>query len=177
MHTAETVTTTVAAFTTDILVRLTWQAGQIVPGLDAAMHPAIPAALLAGDLRYSMEPQEWLRMALYGAGLLDADAGEVHDICQSLAEWLFAVPGLAHYRIPPEWSETPLGNLWWRALLRAEGDELITLTEAAQLLGIRVATVGGYIDRGRLAVFVDASANQRQGRRLVRRSEVEALRA
>lgn len=163
---------TVRAFTAAFVENRAWQLGQTIPGLDAAIVSAAPPAALAGDLAYTMQPQEWLRMALYGAGLADADAGEIHDICQSLAEWLFAVPGESAYSIPDAWASTPMGALWWAALIRAEGDELITVAEAADLAGVSVKTISNRIDRGTLRAFVDPSAPARQGRRLVRRSDV-----
>ena len=52
--------------------KLLWQLGQIVPGADQI--PAVREALVqlyseAPDaLQYTMEPQEWRTLALYGAG-------------------------------------------------------------------------------------------------------------
>ena len=160
-------------FTTEYLQdRLLRQLGQMVPGLDAKTQEAIPAPVWAGDLSYTLEPQEWLTMALYGAGLLDADADEMREICQSLAEWLFAIPGSSAYSIPAEWGDTEMGALWWAALIRTEGDELITLAQAAELSGISLKTLASRVDRGTLRSFTDPAAPNRQGRRLVRRSDV-----
>lgn len=167
----------VKEFTIEYISRhLLWQLGQIVPGADDV--PAAMAALvrLHGDepdaLTYTMEPQEWLTMALYGAGVVDADNAEVHEICQQMAEWLFAIPGIYSYQIPDQWADTPMGALWWRAIVRAEGDELITLTEAAALAGVTVQAISQRIERGTLDAFVDPLAKERQGKRLVRRGDV-----
>jgi len=159
---------TVRQFTVAFVESRAWQLGQIVPGLDAAIVEAAPL----DDLSTTMQPQEWLDMALYGAGLADADAGEIHDVCQSLAEWLFAIPGESAYAIPDAWADTPMGSLWWAALVRAEGDALVTVGEAAALAGVSVKTISSRIDRGALRAYVDPSAPARQGRRLVRRSDV-----
>lgn len=173
------VTRIVREFTMEYLSRhLLWQLGQIVPGGDyneAAMGAI--GRLANGDadaLSYTMEPQEWLTMALYGAGLIEADAGEMHEVCQGMAEWLFAVPGIYSYTIPEQWADVPMGGLWWSALLRAEGDDLITIAQAAELAGVSLQAIGQRIDRGTLRAFTDPLANKNQGKRLVRRSEVVA---
>ena len=159
---------TVRDFTAAFVESRAWQLGQIVPGLDAAIVEAAPL----GDLSATMQPRDWLKMALYGAGLVDADPGEMHDVCQSLAEWLFAIPGESAYAIPAAWADTPMGSMWWAALVRAEGDALVTVAEAAALAGVSIKTLSKRIDRGALRAYVDPSAPQRQGRRLVRRSDV-----
>lgn len=151
--------------------RLTWQLGQMVPGADGGL----PLDIWHDNiLERAMEAQEWHSMARYGAGLIDADAGEMHDICQGMAEWLFAIPGTAAYSIPDGWAGTEMGALWWAALVRAEGDELVTIVEAARRAGVSQQAITARIDRGTLRAFVDpASPGARQGRRLVRRSDVE----
>lgn len=163
----------VTQFTQEYLDRhLIWQLGQIIPGADGWVHDKMPPQLHAGDLRYTLQPQEWLTMARYGAGLIDADAGEMQEICQSMAEWLFAIPGYYAYSIPAEWAETDMGTLWWAAHIRAMGDELITIAEAADLAGVSVQAISARIDRGTLRAFTDPSAKQRQAKRLVRRSDI-----
>lgn len=159
---------TVRAFTVAFVDSRAWQLGQIVPGLDAAIGEAV----FVGALSDTMQPQEWLDMALYGAGLMDADPGEMHDVCQSLAEWLFAIPGESAYAIPDAWADTPMGSLWWAAMVRAEGDALVTVAEAAALAGVSTQTISTRISRGTLRGFVDPAAPRHQGRRLVRRSDV-----
>lgn len=167
----------VREFTMEYLSRhLLWQLGQIVAGADDVESVQRVIGRLANAepdaLQYTMEPQEWLTMALYGAGVLDADHGEVREICQGMAEWLFAVPGIYSYEIPAQWAETPMGGLWWRAILRTEGDDLITVAEAAELAGVTVQAISQRMDRGTLKSFTDPFAKERQGKRLVRRSEV-----
>lgn len=166
----------VVAFTREYIERrLLWQLGQIVPGADDA--PGVRDALLklyegVEGLRYTMEPQEWLSMALYGAGLAKEDAGEMREVCQAMAEWLFGIPGIYQYSIPDEWAETDMGALWWQALLLTQGDEMITIAAAAELADVTVQAISARIDRGTLRSFTDPLAKERQGKRLVRRSDV-----
>lgn len=168
----------VIAFTREYIERrLLWQLGQIIPGADD-VQPAVSALHRLYDLddpdalRYTMEPQEWLTMALFGAGLVDEDPFEMREVCQSMAEWLFAFPGSNRYSIPDEWADTEMGALWWQAQLRCEGDELITIAEAASLAGVTVQAMSQRVTRGKLRTFTDPLAPDRQGKRLVRRSEV-----
>lgn len=165
----------VTEFTQEYLDRhLIWQLGQIIPGADGWVHDKMPRQIHAGNLQYTLQPQEWLAMARYGAGLMDADAGEMQEVCQSMAEWLFAIPGYYAYSIPSEWAKTDMGALWWAAHIRAIGDELITIIDAAALAGVSVQAISARIDRGTLLSFTDPAANQRQGKRLVRRSDIIA---
>ena len=129
-------------------------------------------------LERGMEPQEWLLMARAGLGLVEPsndNRAYVREIVQSLAEWLFATPGSYAYEIPASWYETPMGALWGAALVWTEGDELITLKEAAELAGVSLPTISIRVSRGTLRAFVNPLAPAHQGRRLVRRSDVEAL--
>ena len=171
------ITATVAQFARQYIESLLWQSGQMAPGAD--MNEPLRGALVAlhrdhaEGLRHTMEGQEWLTMALYGAGLLDEDAGYIREICQSLAEWMFARPGgFYSYEIPEMWADTPMGALWWQAILRTEGDELITLTEAAALAGVTVQAISQRVKRGTLKAYTDPFAPERQGRQLVRRSDI-----
>lgn len=158
--------------------KLLWQLGQIVPGAD--QNEAVRAALVqlyadAPDaLRYTMEPQEWRVLALYGAGVIDGDPAEMQEIVQSMAEWFFSLPTYNRYGIPDWWSETELGALWWRAVIRIQGDELITISQAAELAGVSVQAISQRIKAGTLDAFTDPLAPERQGRQLVRRRDVSA---
>lgn len=167
----------VVDFTREYIERhLLWQLGQIVPGADDVTSVrTVLLKLYENDpdaLRHTMEPQEWMTMALFGAGLNEADPGEMREVCQAMAEWLFAFPGSHRYSIPDEWADTDMGALWWQAQLRCEGDELVTIAEAAQLAGVSVQAMSQRVSRGKLRSFTDPLAPDRQGKRLVRRSEV-----
>lgn len=159
----------VSQFASEYLSGLRWRAGQMVPGADMAIAPDI---WRDNVLERTMEPQEWLTMALYGAGLAEADSAEIYEICQSLAEWMFSIPGHYRYSIPDEWAETDMGSLWWLAYIRASGDELITIQEAASIAGVSPQAISARISRGTLRGFVNPQSPERQGRRLVRKSDL-----
>lgn len=169
-------------FLTEFWRGRTWQIEQTVigatvrvPGADVPFHPRGPHG---GALHNGPAAQEWRLMAQAAAGDLTRDAegftaGEVYETCQKWAEWLFVVPGSHAYDIPARWAETPAGAIWAAALVWSQGDELITISEAAALAGVPLKTIAARVDRGTLQSFVDpASAGARQGRRLVRRRDV-----
>jgi hypothetical protein len=168
------ITKNIVEFTQQYFHALTYRAGQMLPGLDGKIAEATPSEAHADPLRYMMEPQEWLAMAKYAVDLLpDADPGYIYEICQDLAEWLFSIPGLSVYEIPAVWQEHPVGALWWSAFVRSQGDELITIAAAAKLAGVSVQAISQRIDRGSLEAFINPLAKERQGKRLVRRSDVK----
>src|SRR5574343_64157 len=101
-------------------------------------------------------------------------ADEMYAACQSLAERLFAVPGLgASYTIPEEFWQAPIGQMVALAFIWLEGDELITISEAARLSGKSISTISSRIKCGALRSYPDPqAANPRRAGRLVRRSDV-----
>lgn len=166
----------VAAFAAEFWRERVWQLEQTLLDTQIALAAVTPPT---GDEWFTrgLEPQSWLDMARAGLGLVEAsddDRAQVREICRSLAEWLFAVPGAGSGVIPDLWYETEMGALWAAALVWCEGDELIPLAEAARLAGIPLTTLAGRIERGRLRAYVDPTAASRQGRRLVRRGDVLA---
>lgn len=166
----EKVTQIVKEFSAAYWEQLRRQVGQFVPGADMKLPHDI---WIDNVLERCMEPQEWLVMAKYGAGLIEADAAYIYEICQGVAEWLFAVPGSSSYTTPDSFSDTPFGALWSAAFLRVQGDSLVTITEAAELAGVTVQAISARIDRGTLKAYTDPMApNPRSGRRLVKRSDV-----
>jgi hypothetical protein len=56
-----------------------------------------------------------------------------------------------------------------------ETKDVMTIAEAARALGVTVQAVAQSLDRGAMTIVIDTKAPPRQGRRLVLRSEVEAL--
>lgn len=167
---SDRITRIVAEFAVAYWHRLRWQAGQFFPGADAQLELAVTADNV---LQRMMEPQEWLVMARYGANLVDEDAQYVYEICQGVVEWLFAIPGSNAYAIPDTFADTPFGALWAAALVRAQGDELITMTAAAELAGVTVQAINGRIARGTLRAYIDPfAANPQRERRLVKRGDV-----
>jgi len=169
------ITATVQQFAREYWERLCWQAGQLVPGADSTLGERLPAKAWKDPLPYMMEAQEWLVMAKAGAGLLpksDDLRYEVREICQGLAEWLFAVPGAYTYQIPDFWAETDMGRLWWAAQIWVEGDELITQAEAAELAGVTVQAISARVSRGTLRSFTDPTEPNPQRQKRVRKSDI-----
>jgi len=56
-------------------------------------------------------------------------------------------------------------------------EDVLTVAEAAERLGVSVQAVSQRLNRGNLTTVLNPRANPRQGRRLLLRSEVEALTA
>lgn len=107
----------------------------------------------------------------------DDRRGEVREACQQLAEWLFSIPGAYVYHIPRQFYETPIGSLWAGAMIWVQGDELITIATAARIAGVTEAAIGQRINRGTLTAYINPASSKRQGRRLVSRADVEAIKA
>jgi len=80
--------------------------------------------------------------------------------------------GDAFYTIPDTWYETKMGGLWLRAFVRLQGDELITITEAARLASVTVAAMSERIAKGKLPAYPDPNEPNPQRRQRVRRSDV-----
>lgn len=174
----------VADFSQEIWQSRSWQLSQMLIGADishflmaAGRHEPFSEEWLSQGL----ESQQWLLMARAGLGLValpdDAEAaemirGEIYEICQGLAEWLFATPGQSVYTIPDSWAEHPLGQLWHLAMVWLARDELITIAEAAKLAGVTTQAIHQRIAHGKLRAYIDPSAPAHQGRRLVRRQDV-----
>lgn len=147
-----------------------WQIEQTVLG--ATITPRHPGETLYQS-GLAINLRDMARAALGQRERNDVTVSETRDICQQLAEWLFAAPsGTYTYDIPDGFADTPIGGLWWSALLWCQGDELITVAEAAKLAGVTVQAISQRIERGTLRAFTDPTAPERQGRRLVRRSDV-----
>jgi hypothetical protein len=84
--------------------------------------------------------------------------------------------------VPDEFWQSDFGKLVQAVQLWLEGDALITLREAAQVLrgsteDRDLIAINGYIKRGKLTEFVDPSEPNPQKARRVRRGEVEGLKS
>lgn len=111
-------------------------------------------------------------IARYAAGE-DVPIDNVLDHIKSVTEYLFARPGV--FEIPNAFWKTPVGAMILRAQIRAEGDELITLSEAAKISGRTLNSLSGMIRRGTLRGYPDPTEPNPQKQTRVRRSEIEAL--
>lgn len=151
---------------------MTFQVSQTVAG--AGMPP-----MDSEQLYNQMFGQELQAMAAAAEGLLERTpvvADMILASVQSLCEWMWARPGMpAGYTIPAEWWGTPVGNLALRAHLWASGDELITLSQAAEISGKSLSSLSQMVDRGKITGYVDPGENNRTKRSRVMRSEIEAL--
>lgn len=122
-------------------------------------------------------PADWLTLALYGQRLIDADPPAMLAIADSLGRLLFAIPGQETYHVSPAWADTRMGALWWSAVIRAEGDALITLAEASRISGMSLTALNGRIVRGTLRSWTNPNTtNSTNGRTLIRRADIEAAR-
>lgn len=163
---------TIKAFLVEWWADLTWKVHETVAG--AQLPPQTPEQLYNQLLGHTLRD-----LAAAAEGLLPDDDDlreEIYEGCQQLCEWMWARPGMpAHYHIPAEWWESPMGSIVFRAYVWAGKDELITMTEAAQLSGWTLQRLSNWAQAGRLSSWLDpAEPNPMRARRL-RRSEVECL--
>ena len=147
-----------------------WQIEQTVLG--AQITPRHPGETLYQS-GLAINLRDMARAATGDMPRNEVTVSEVRDVCQQLAEWLFAAPGTAYtYHIPDDFADSDIGALWWQALLWCEGDELVTIAEAARLAGVSEQAISQRIQRGSLRGYTDPNAPERQGRKRVRRSDV-----
>jgi hypothetical protein len=131
------------------------------------------------DLSATMIAEKLEQIANAAAGAYDRGnedlAGEVYECCQSLAERLFAVPGLGNaYTLPEAFWDAPLGQMVALAFIWLERDHLVTIGEAARLTGKSISTISSRVARGALRSYPDPNApNPQKARRLVRRNDIE----
>lgn len=109
----------------------------------------------------------------------DELAGEVMEMTQSIAETLYSTPLEYSYSIPNEFWRTELGQVIMLAQMWARGDELITISEAAEILygeNTQAARmrVKRMIERGDLTCYVDADESNPQRETRLSRNEVES---
>lgn len=109
-----------------------------------------------------------------------ATLGEVAETIQSVVELLFAQPGSNSYDIPDHFWSSDLGQVIRHAQLFARGDDLITHTEAAQMLygaadERELMRVRRLIERGEMTAYADPREPNPQKAGRVSRAEVERL--
>jgi len=103
------------------------------------------------------------------------DRATVYEGIQGLVERLFAIPGEASYNIPREFWESEFGSMVMMAYVWSQGDELLTISQAAEMSGRSVASISNMAKRGRLRQYPDMREPNPQKRMRVLRSEIEAL--
>lgn len=125
--------------------------------------------------------QQLVEIARAASGLIEDDPegfnrGVVYEGIQDLCEQLFAPPGLGSaYTIPASFWEHPLGQMVSVAMLWVQQDELITQAEAAKIRGVTTQAINQATRDGRLRSFKNPDANERQGRTLVSRRDVDKM--
>jgi hypothetical protein len=112
--------------------------------------------------------------------LADEDLiGDVEDAIDSVCSQLFRAPGSSRqYTVPPTFWNTPLGQVIRHCQVWLRGDDLITYTEAAELLwpddDIQAARmrIKRLIERGMLSGYMEPRENNPQRAARVSRLEV-----
>lgn len=120
-----------------------------------------------------------VEIAQAAAGELPADK-KTHSVIaegiQDLVEQLFAPPGLTYaYQAPHEfWNEGPFGRMVRDAHLWVRGDELLTLTAAAEITGVSLRHLGAEVQKGTFTLYLNEDEPNPRKNRRVSRVEVEA---
>jgi hypothetical protein len=112
--------------------------------------------------------------------LADEDLiGDVEDAIDSVCSQLFCAPGSSRqYAVPPTFWNTPLGQVIRHCQVWLRGDDLITYTEAAELLwpddDIQAARmrIKRLVERGVLSGYIEPRENNPQRAARVSRLEV-----
>lgn len=123
-------------------------------------------------------PWHWSILAPAAAGLAERDQMAIDQALAALTELaslqfpIAGVEDLMDFASVAYCARAYLGDfgqIFWRVLKWAYQDDLITMAEAAQMTGTTIANMGQH---SRLVFFHDPDAPQRQGSRLVLRSQV-----
>lgn len=106
--------------------------------------------------------------------------GEIMETTQGLAELLYTPPGEYGYRIPSEFWCTDLGQVIIRAQVWCRGDDLLTLSEAAELAFGKNSQknrmrLKRMVNRGDLTEYFDPHETNPTHRTRVSRLQIEAL--
>ncbi len=132
------------------------------------------APLAKTDVIRTFLAERVAQIANYAAGG-DEPRDYVLDNIQTICERLFAVSA-GVYEIPAVFWQSPFGWMLLTAQIRAQGDELMTISDAAEATGLDVRRISDMARRGKLTSYRDPSEkNPRRATRLLK-SEVEALR-
>lgn len=103
------------------------------------------------------------------------DQATVYEGIQGLVEKLFAIPGETAYTIPHEFWLTPFGAMTLQAFVWSQGDELLTVSQAAEISGRSIQDLSNRIKRGKLTAYADPSEPNPVRRTRVLRREIESL--
>ncbi|RMD60413.1 DNA-binding protein [Candidatus Parcubacteria bacterium] len=128
------------------------------------------APLSPDDLMRTPVAERLSIIARYVAGE-EIERSYVLDSIQSISEHLFAIETV--FEIPAEFWGTPIGWMILQALVRAEGDELLSLSQAAEITGKSLSSISQMVSRGRLTRYRDPTETNPQHATRVRRSELD----
>ena len=93
--------------------------------------------------------------------------------CQAFQSWLNQTP-ITH-RTPDEFWTTPVGYMVLRALVWAEQDQLISLSDAAEISGMSLSVLSQRISRGQIPGYRDPKEKNPQRARRIRLSDLQQL--
>jgi hypothetical protein len=139
------------------------------------------AILLGGSLSMPDDllatPAGQKLLTIAQAGQPGSDRAEIADCISDILAALFGVPGEAEYSVPPEFWETEIGTLIAAAQTWAWGDELVSMSEAAEISGKSLSALSQLVARGKLRCYPDPTEPNPQKRNRLLRSEVEKLKS
>jgi excisionase family DNA binding protein len=140
--------------------------------LYAPLHADARFELTLEELRGGPLGRDLRRLADYALGRVHESTSLVLSAIDSVLQCLFWPPAAADFAVPREFWDTDLGKMLNRAKLRAyRHTDLISVTQAAKLLGITGTTVYRWMDDRALG-WVRDDAN---GRTWIVRRDVEIL--
>ncbi len=120
--------------------------------------------------------QRLARIAAAAEGLLPWTAENARNIaadCHAFEAWLNQTP-ITH-KTPEEFWATPVGYMVLRALVWAEQDRLISLSEAAEQSGMSLSVLSQRISRGQIMGYRDPLEKNPQRARRIRQSDLNLL--
>jgi hypothetical protein len=100
-------------------------------------------------------------------------AREIVEDCRAFEAWLNQTP-ITH-KTPEEFWATPVGYMVLRALVWAEQDKLISLSEAAEQSGMSLSVLSQRISRGQIMGYRDPFEKNPQRARRIRLSDLNLL--
>lgn len=162
----------VISFLREYWVDLTWELrNQFGIELDLDEQPHT-----SDDLLHLLVADAISEISRAAAGETDGlDKGIVYEGIQGLMERLFGIPGTASYQIPQDFWDTPFGQVVSLAFAWVQGDDLITMSEAAELSGKSLSTLSQMVSRGKLKSYPDPNEPNPQRARRVLKTDIEAL--
>ncbi len=129
------------------------------------------------DLLYASEiGQRLVHIAAAAEGALEWDETTAHGIvedCHAFEAWLNQTP-ITH-KTPEEFWATPVGYMVLRALVWAERDRLISLSEAAEESGMSLSVLSQRISRGQIMGYRDPYEKNPQRARRIRLADLNLL--